>query len=357
MKNLLLSIILISALYSCNTSALEGYEISGVVQDLPDSTVVLLILNDSIINKAVIFDNSFAMHGRLDESSYVELRIENSRNRKGFYIENKNVQFITDGRELGNAKIYGSLAQIEHEELEKKIEPLRTAMNNNRSLRREGKLNKDSLMDIQFGLLDKRYEIEKDFCRQYPNSPVSIRILNIYKAQWGIEEVKSIFNQMSNKAVSSVNGKLIQNFINLNRSPEVGDLFVDFSMTDTNRITKEFSNLQDKYTLLEFWASNCAPCRISNPALKKVYEHYKPKGFEIVGISLDSNRDQWKNAIKDDGLSWHHLSDLRGVNNMAALIYGVDGIPDNLLIGPDGLIFGRRLEVQELGNVLEEIMK
>ncbi len=134
----------------------------------------------------------------------------------------------------------------------------------------------------------------------------------------------------------------------------IGDSFVDFEMKDVNGNLLKLSNFKSKYTLLEFWASNCGPCRQENPNLVKTYNQFKPKGFEIFAVSDDVKKENWLKAIKNDKLPWINVSDLNK-NNRASMIYSINGIPDIFLIDEKGIIIGRNLRGEQLNNRLKEL--
>ena len=94
--------------------------------------------------------------------------------------------------------------------------------------------------------------------------------------------------------------------------------------------------------MLEFWASDCAPCRGSNKWLRKIYSKYNPKGFEILGVSGDNIKKRWTDAIAKDSIPWQNISDLKGWYNEAFLLYDIKYIPNNFLINPEGIIIKDR---------------
>lgn len=115
------------------------------------------------------------------------------------------------------------------------------------------------------------------------------------------------------------------------------------------------SKLRGKYVLVDFWASWCGPCRRENPNVKAMYEKYKDKGFDILGVSLDRDEGAWKKAIEQDGLVWHHISDLKGWSSEHAKLYSVSSIPQTLLLDREGKIVQRNLRGEQLGEKLKEI--
>lgn len=129
----------------------------------------------------------------------------------------------------------------------------------------------------------------------------------------------------------------------------IGAKAPEMSMGDPEGMVMAFSDVfkKNKVTLMDFWASWCIPCRNFNPTLKQIYADYHDRGFEILGISLDKKRDDWKEAIADDGLPWPQVSDLGFWNNAAAVQYNIRYIPQNVFVDGDGKILARRLSGEE----------
>lgn len=119
--------------------------------------------------------------------------------------------------------------------------------------------------------------------------------------------------------------------------------------------TDALSKLRGKVVLIDFWASWCGPCRKENPNVKANYSKYKDKGFEVLGVSLDRDRTAWVNAIEQDGLTWHHVSDLRGWQSEHAALYSVTSIPQTVLVDKKGIILARNIRGEQLGQKLKEI--
>ena len=124
----------------------------------------------------------------------------------------------------------------------------------------------------------------------------------------------------------------------------------------------KLSDLQGNVVLVDFWASWCRPCRVKHPDLVSVYNEFKDarfknaKGFDIYSVSLDKNMEAWKNAIKQDKLTWDsHVSDLKGWQNSAAQTYGVRSIPTNLLLNEKGEIVATNLHGDRLREALKKM--
>lgn len=137
----------------------------------------------------------------------------------------------------------------------------------------------------------------------------------------------------------------------------VGQIAPDFELPDAQGVNHKLSDFKGKYVLLDFWASWCAPCREENPNIVKQYQAYKDKGFTVLGISLDESKADWLKAIKDDKLSWSHLSELKRWDGKVTQLYKVEGIPASFLLDPQGKIIAKNLRGADLQQFLEKTLK
>jgi thiol-disulfide isomerase/thioredoxin len=135
----------------------------------------------------------------------------------------------------------------------------------------------------------------------------------------------------------------------------IGGEAPDFAQNSPDGKKVSLSSLRGKVVLVDFWASWCGPCRKENPHVKKLYNQYKDKGFDILGVSLDRTKGAWLAAIEKDDLPWHQISDLKGWKNAAAVMYGVTSIPQTVLVDKDGNIIARNLRGPALDQKLAEI--
>lgn len=135
---------------------------------------------------------------------------------------------------------------------------------------------------------------------------------------------------------------------------QVGQIAPDFTLPDPDGNQKSLSDYQDKLVLIQFWASWCHFCRDENPELVSLYGQYKDKGFEIVGVSLDTDKSGWLNAIADDGIEFDQLSDLMGFDSPLAADYGVSSIPRMVLTDQDGKILLITNKASEVSAAVNE---
>ncbi|RYZ90861.1 MAG: AhpC/TSA family protein [Proteobacteria bacterium] len=131
----------------------------------------------------------------------------------------------------------------------------------------------------------------------------------------------------------------------------------EFVQPDVNGKPISLASFKGKYVLLDFWASWCKPCRMENPNVVKAYNEFKDKNFTVLGVSLDQEKNAWQEAIKKDGLTWTHASDLKFWSNEAAALYEVQSIPANFLIDPSGNIIAQDLRGEDLTETLRKHLK
>ena len=133
----------------------------------------------------------------------------------------------------------------------------------------------------------------------------------------------------------------------------IGNPAPEISLPNPDGEVVKLSSLRGQVVLVDFWAEWCRPCRQENPNVVKAYNRFKDQGFTVYGVSLDRTKDKWVKAIKDDGLTWTHVSDLKYFNSQAAADYGVQAIPFSLLVDRDGIIVAKNLRGVALDQELE----
>ena len=141
------------------------------------------------------------------------------------------------------------------------------------------------------------------------------------------------------------------------KTVQIGQVAPAFTANTADGKAVSLSDYKGKYVLVDFWASWCQPCRQENPNVVKMYNKYKNNNFDVLGISLDTDKAAWLGAVKADGLTWTHVSELKDFNGETVKKYQVQAIPTSYLIDPAGKIAAKNLRGDELDAFLSKTLR
>lgn len=202
-----------------------------------------------------------------------------------------------------------------------------------------------------------KVEMYRKFILEFSNTETAAGLLFWFYFDAPFDTLISVYKSLGPVAKKSESGIHAAGFIERGEKLLPGNESPLFSHPDTSGNLVHLKDYRGKYVLLEFWANWCKPCRAENPNLKEAYIKYHSKGFDILGISMDTEKDKekWLKAIHDDGLPWQQVSDLKGFDNEIFILYNVRPIPDNFLIDPEGKIVARGIRGEALQERLTAI--
>lgn len=381
MKQVLVLALLVTSITGFSQSGNKLWQVSGSVKGIKDTIEKVFIVyrkdDDRVVDSAKVASAKFSFKGSSGEPVkamvYVQYASANPASKQINYDRDAVSIFIVPGAEtvinctkdkFAEADIKGGTLNTELQKIEAgekkydaKINPLYDAYSAAR--RDKNKTLADSL-EKQIDALDssKTEDVYGAYIKTHPASPIAVFVLQDYAGyQIDADKIEPLYNKLPKEQKAYTTGKSLKDKISIAKLTGIGKTAPDFSQADTLGNQVRLSSLRGKYILLDFWASWCGPCRRENPNVVAAFNRFKDKGFSILSVSLDQPgaKDKWLRAIHDDKLTWTHVSDLKFWDNEVAKQYGIQAIPQNLLIDPTGKIVAKDLRGDDLLNKLAGI--
>ena len=222
----------------------------------------------------------------------------------------------------------------------------------------ENKQLADSIATIYTTAKARTKQVFDSIIDHYPDSYVGGIILrDIYSKELSADEMQARYDALSQRVKASNIGKDLAEVIKSMRAVGVGSMAPDFTLNDPDGHPVKLSSLRGKCVLIDFWASWCGPCLREAPNVKRVYDKYHDKGFEVLSVSIDENKKAWVNAIQKHQLTWLHVSSLKGWQCPVAQLYQVSGVPAMFLLDRDGRIVSTNARGEALETEVAKICK
>ena len=351
------------ALAACSSD--PAYKISGTVEGIADGETIYLqeAKGRELIklDSAVVANGAFTFNGRQDAAvnRYITYTpAEGKRIMADFFLENGNIT-VALGEEskiagTPNNDIYQAY-KTESAALNKEIKAM-YEKGKAEDMTDEQKAEMEKTLE---GLYNKQNDLIYNTIDANITNPVGIHLWPGNSYSMELEQLQALAAKVPAEYKSNERiAKLLQR-IEVLAKTAVGQKFTDFTLPSPEGNPVKLSDIiaKNKYTLIDFWASWCGPCRREMPNVVAAYKEYNKKGFGIVGVSLDSDAEAWKKAIKEMGMTWDHMSDVKGWQCEGAALYGVNSIPATVLVAQDGTIIERNLRGEAIKEKLAELLK
>ena len=361
MKQNFFLIFCLALLAGCDIN--KGFTIDGVVPDVENGRTIYLValaMNSQwdTLGMSVVENGKFKIEGKIPEPRIAQIRGIEKRQSIPLFLEN--VPFLVKVTGERPVVTGGELQRISNEFNDVKAEIYKDMPEMEKAFR-EAREQKDWSRCEQLikeeERLDSIYnEAERQILAERGNTLVAVYLVSRHHPKMRFERLKPMYDRLSEEMKNSPYGQVITQRYRDAKITAIGEIAPDFTLLTPEGDSLSLYSVKAKVKVLDFWASWCGPCRAENPNVVALYQKYKDKGLEILSVSLDSKREPWVKAIREDGLTWKHVSDLQGWKCSAAQRYKISAVPSIFVLDSDNRIVGSFLRGKQLEQVLDSLM-
>jgi len=350
----------------CAPKATSPFTLKGEVKGRKYPTVLYLLYKENqkaVRDSAILNDGHFVFKGSISRplSAALYLKTQDGEQfsppARHLYLD-PGVMTLEGKGGVDSAVVEGSPSTKLADDWTKISHPYMVQLELLRSRAYYNRGNSDSVRILKDQTDDALTALENAltvFVTRHPNSYVSWDLVDERRVAMHPNTFQPSFEALSPDFRNSPEGKkLAEQIVNVKQT-EAGVRSPDFSQCDAHGNPISLRSLHGKYVLIDFWASWCGICRAENPNVLRAYNAYKDSGFTVLGVSLDDSKDKWLQAVREDNMPWQQVCDMKGSKNDVALLYGIVGIPQNVLLDPNGVIIAKNLRDRDLMRKLMDI--
>jgi thiol-disulfide isomerase/thioredoxin len=350
---------------AAESSAPNGYTINGTITGQSTGFIYLIHYGKSEtpdVDSTVVKDGKFVFKGKLPSPQlyFIKKGVKDNSAALGFFLENTAITIRADIDSLDKGAVTGSASNKIYQEWSLLWEGIRNKAGVLYKRSDVAYKAKDTVTAQQVTIDFKKLDVELDstvefFVKKYPNTAVAAMVIEDRYISYPFpDKAAKALPWLGEVAKKSTYGVNIQTTLNKVRKTGIGST-PQITMADTSGTLVKLSDYKGKVVMVDFWASWCGPCRKENPNVVKAYKKYHDKGFEIIGVSLDTDKKAWLKAVNADGLTWTHISDLKGWKSAPVQEFGITGVPTSFIVDKDGKVIAKDLRGEDLDKKLDEV--
>ena len=388
MKKIILLLSAAVVLISCSKVGKDEYIISGTAKGVENGKTIILEKQDEsgmgfvAVDTVKVENGKFEIKGKVTEPAFYTIQLEAAASKVPFILETGEIAIVLDKDSIQNTKVSGTYNNDEYVKFNDEIKvvqkKLMTFQKNNMQAMNTAQQTNDTVV---INKLMKEYtSIQEEvgtaskakylsYAESHPKSFITALIVQglLMDPSTDLKKMESIYNGLDESIKNTKPGKAVKTKLAEIKAPTVGatapaagdaNWTTEFSAPNPDGKVISLKESLGKVTIVDFWASWCAPCRQENPNVVALYKELHSKGLNIIGVSLDKDKAKWKEAIAKDNLTWNQVSNLKFWEEPIAAQYKVEAIPATFILDASGKVVARDLRGAELkAKVLELLAK
>ena len=386
MKKIILLLSAAVVLISCSKVGKDEYIISGTATGVENGKTIILEKQDESgmgfipVDTVKVENGKFEIKGKVTEPAFYVIQLEAATSKVPFILESGEIAIVIDKDSIQKTKVSGTYNNDEYVKFNEEIKVVQKKLmsfqkNNMQAMNSAQQVNDTAVINK---LMKEYTSIQEEvgtaskakytsYAETHPKSFITALIIQglLNDPSTDLKKMESIYNGLDESIKNTKPGKAVKTKLGEMNTPSVGatapaagdaNWTTEFSAPNPEGKVISLKESLGKVTIVDFWASWCAPCRQENPNVVAIYKELHSKGLNIIGVSLDKDKAKWKEAIAKDNLTWNQVSNLKFWEEPIAAQYKVEAIPATFILDASGKVVARDLRGAELRSKIIELL-